>query len=214
MATTCANGINKWLNYKIPCRPLSPSWVMVASTLWPRHTLATAHAATQRWLQGIYNLYCVFVSLQDYKAYFDICTATCPNNNYSNNSSSTQAKLSSCCRGKGQGQACVGEGEAEPQALGHAQRANFSSLTGIKKAKNRRSWQHSQVVSRAGNEEQMRLKGRQNKRERGQIGADYGGELPGTLGRCGQTAANAKTNTMTKQICTMHTGQNRRRRQV
>lgn len=32
----------------------------------------------------------------------------------------------------------------------------------------------------------MRQKGRQNKRERGQIGADYGGELPGTLGRCGQ----------------------------
>lgn len=42
----------------------------------------------------------------------------------------------------------------EPQALGHAQRANFSSLTGRKEGKNRRrrrrrSWQHCQVVSAA-----------------------------------------------------------------
>lgn len=59
-----------------------------------------------------------------------------------------------------------GGGWVEPQALGHAQRANFSSLTGIKKAKNRRSWQHSQVVSRAGKEEQMRQKETQKESER------------------------------------------------
>lgn len=53
-------------------------------------------------------------------------------------------------RGKGRG--AEGQLDVEPQALGHAQRANFSSLTGRKEGKNRRrrrrrSWQHCQVVS-------------------------------------------------------------------
>lgn len=69
-------------------------------------------------------------------------------------------------RGKGRG--AEGQLEVEPQALGHAQRANFSSLTGRKEGKNRRrSWQHCQVVSVADEAEREGGEEGEGVRERG-----------------------------------------------
>lgn len=88
---------------------------------------------------------------------------TCSNSS----SSSTQAKPSSSVLGGGEvlgGERYVEE--VEPQALGHAQRANFSSLAGIKKAKT------DEVVSVAdepeGERERETARERERERQRGQ----------------------------------------------
>lgn len=98
MATTCANGINKWLNYEIPCKTLA--LVGYARKQSEAHSLAEPqHIQPHRAGYRVFTQFILPFCVSGSKAYFDICTETCPNNNSNSNysnSSSTHAKLSSC----------------------------------------------------------------------------------------------------------------------